>query len=66
MDDNAGSMHLEPPSGLSDVVETCRRLGVTLFALDTPNYCPNGKALRIYYLNDDDPRPFANAETIEA
>jgi hypothetical protein len=46
------------PSGIPDVVEVCRRIGITLIALDTPNYPPYGKAARIYYLDDSNPRPF--------
>lgn len=45
-------------SGSHEVVEICRKVGVTLICLDSPDYMPNGQALRIYYLEDYNPRHF--------
>jgi hypothetical protein len=45
-------------SGRDDVIELCRKIGITFFMIDKPDYAPNGKAMRIYYLYDESPRSF--------
>ena len=39
--------------GASQVIELCQKLGVTMINLD-----PDGKTVRIYQLDDEDPRLF--------
>ena len=45
-------------SGSREVIETCRKVAVTVITLDTPYFAPHGRALRIYYLREEDPRNF--------
>lgn len=47
--------------GSSQVIDLCKRLGVTVINLDTPDYVAlytKRQALKIYYLDDDNPRLF--------
>ncbi len=48
-------------SGSSQVIELCKRVGVTVINLDRPAYMPYGQALTIYYLGEDSPRLFSQA-----
>ena len=39
-------------SGSSQVIELCKRVGVTVINLDRPAHMPHGQALTIYYFDE--------------
>ncbi len=50
-------------TGAYQVIRLCKRLGVTVMNLDTPEYVAhytNVQGMKIYYLDDDNPRLFTS------